>query len=99
MTIYTIGYDLGDNNCTRGGFRKKKTGGGYTTCATVTTGCYHYLDASTESPVTTSNQALLAIASPNNFYAKPSPGDLSTIFAAIATDIGSGSSRLVDDDF
>ena len=47
----------------------------------------------------TSNYTLGQIASPGNFYNQPSAGDLNSIFAAIATDIGQGSSRLVDDGF
>jgi Flp pilus assembly protein TadG len=47
----------------------------------------------------TSRATLSAIASPGNYYEKASAGDLNTIFAAIATDIGQGSSRLVDDSF
>jgi hypothetical protein len=39
----------------------------------------------------TSNATLLAFASPDNFHNKASAGDLSTISAAIATDIGQGS--------
>jgi hypothetical protein len=98
VTIYTIGYDLGNNYCTRGGFCKAATGGGYTICGSVTA-CYHYRHASNEVPAITSNQTLLAIASPNKFYGKQDPGSLSAIFSAIATDIGSGTSRLVDDNF
>ena len=47
----------------------------------------------------TSRQTLTAIASTGDFYEKASAGDLDTIFSAIATDIGQGSSRLVDDSF
>jgi hypothetical protein len=50
-----------------------------------------------ELPAITSFQTMQAIASPGNFYNKPKPGDMSTIFAAIAADISSGTSRLVDD--
>ena len=99
-TIYTIGYDLGNANCTGGGFHKKNTtGGGYTACNQGTTGCYHYRDAVTESPSITSKSALTQISSTGKFYNQPNPGDLSAIFAAIAADIGSGSSRLVDDSY
>jgi hypothetical protein len=52
-----------------------------------------------ESPTITSYATLQQIASPGNFYNQPTPGDLDAIFAAIATDIGQGSSRLVDDSF
>ena len=54
---------------------------------------------SPESPAITSYATLSQIASPGNFYNKADPGQLDTIFAAIATDIGQGSSRLIDDDF
>ena len=39
------------------------------------------------------------IASAGAFYNKSAGGDLTAIFSAIATDIGSGSSRLVDDGY
>ena len=55
--------------------------------------------AKAESAAITSNATLLAIASPGDFYNKAAAGDLSAIFAAIATDIGQGTSRLVDDGF
>jgi hypothetical protein len=62
-------------------------------------GCYHSQGSTPESPAITSNNTLQQIASPGDFYNQPSAGQLNTIFAAIATDIGSGSSRLVDDGF
>jgi hypothetical protein len=103
ITIYAIGYDLGNANCTGGGFHSAKVGGGYSTCTTISTTCWHYRDAVTELTAggltITSNSALTQIASPNKFYNQPSPGDLSAVFAAIAADIGSGTSRLVDDNF
>ncbi len=41
---------------------------------------------------------LLQIASrPDTFYNQPNPGQLKTIFGAIAADIGNGSSSLIDD--
>ena len=61
--------------------------------------CYHKADDHNESPAITSYNTLSQIASPGNFYNQPNAGELDTIFAAIATDIGSGSSRLVDDGF
>ena len=61
--------------------------------------CSHKADDHNESPTIYSDDTLQDIASPGNFYSKPSPGQLNTIFAAIATDIGQGSSRLVDDGF
>jgi hypothetical protein len=52
-----------------------------------------------ESPQITSYTTLSDIASPGNFYNQPNAGQLDTIFAAIASDIGQGSSRLIDDNF
>ena len=52
-----------------------------------------------ESPAITSSSTLTQIASPGDFYNQPNAAQLDTIFAAIATDIGQGSSRLVDDGF
>ena len=53
----------------------------------------------TRCPTISSYTTLSQIASPGNFYNQPNAGQLNTIFAAIATDIGQGSSRLVDDGF
>jgi hypothetical protein len=50
-----------------------------------------------EQPDITSATTVSSIASPGNFYNKPNPGQLKTIFAAIAEDITSGTSRLIDD--
>jgi Flp pilus assembly protein TadG len=61
--------------------------------------CKHRASDHNESPTIYSDDTVEDIASPGNFYNKPSAGQLNTIFAAIATDIGSGSSRLVDDGF
>jgi hypothetical protein len=99
-TIYSIGYALGSNvNCTAGGFRKKNSQGNWVVCTAGTAGCYHYASPTAESPPITSFSTLSQIASPGDFYNQPSAGQLNTIFAAIATDIGQGSSRLVDDGF
>ena len=99
-TIYSIGYALGSNvNCTAGGFRKKNSSGNWVSCTAGTAGCYHYASNTDESPAITSFSTLSQIASPGDFYNQPSAGQLNTIFAAIATDIGQGSSRLVDDGF
>jgi Flp pilus assembly protein TadG len=109
VTIYSIGYALGSNvNCTGGDFGpdipavvNKK--GVVTTpahpCTPFTAGCYHKADQQNEVPLITSYNTLSQIASPGNFYNQPSAGQLNTIFALIATDIGQGSSRLVDDGF
>jgi hypothetical protein len=109
VTIYSIGYALGNRNCTAGGFGPnipavRDSNGVIVTparaCTPFTAGCYHKQSFNgNESPTITSNSTLSQIASPGNFYNQPTPGDLSTIFAAIATDIGQGSSRLVDDAF
>jgi Flp pilus assembly protein TadG len=113
-TIYSIGYALGNKNCTSGRWpyiaatqdvkdrngkvTKKGVPAHYCDPATEDD-CYHSQGTTAETPNITSNAALLAIASPGNFYNKSAAGDLSAIFAAIATDIGQGSSRLVDDNF
>jgi Flp pilus assembly protein TadG len=103
ITIYTIGYDLGNANCTGGGFHQAKAGGGYSSCTTPSTTCWHYRDAVTErepdGTTITSNETLDDIASDGKFFNQPSPGDLTATFAAIAADIGSGASRLVDDSY
>jgi Flp pilus assembly protein TadG len=99
-TIYSVGYALGNAvNCTAGAFRKKNAQGNWVSCTAGTAGCYHYQGPNAESPAITSFQTLSQIASPGNFYNQPNAGQLNTIFAAIATDIGQGSSRLVDDGF
>ena len=68
-------------------------------CTLPTAGCYHYASNTNESPAITSYQTLSQIASTGDFYNQATPGQLNTIFARIATDIASGSSRLVDDNF
>jgi hypothetical protein len=97
VTIYSIGYALGDNvPCTHGTFRDKAN----QPCTPPAPDCLHYADMnSPESPEISSYNTLLQIASPGNFYNKADAGQLNTIFAAIATDIGQGSSRLIDDNF
>jgi hypothetical protein len=114
-TIYSIGYALGNKNCTAGKWRyvdatpavwnsshtkiiTQAVAGHYCDPDTESN-CDHAQGTTAETPTITSNATLLAIASPGNFYNKSTAGDLSTIFAAIATDIGQGSSRLVDDGF
>jgi Putative Flp pilus-assembly TadE/G-like len=52
-----------------------------------------------EVPNITSYQTLVSIASPGDFYNKPTAGDMTQIFAAIAADITKGTSRLVDDSY
>ena len=58
--------------------------------------CTDYTGA-LERPSITAYSALQQIASrPDTFYNKPGPGELQTIFTAIAEDIGHGSSALID---
>jgi hypothetical protein len=89
-TIYSIGYALGNLNCTSGGWKCDKDG---------ISNCRHYARAKDEDGPITSYDAVKAIASPGNFYNKANPGDLDIIFSKIAADIGQGASRLVDDNF
>jgi hypothetical protein len=105
-TIYSIGYALGTKTCTAGAFHKvdpdqnpDKKGTEYLPCTAGEDGCMHYAGPKAENPPLTSRQTLTAIASPGDFYEKAAPGDLNAIFATIATKIGQGSSRLVDDNF
>jgi hypothetical protein len=70
----------------------------------LTSGCQHFQgdpnnSGELESPALTSYNTLSAIASPGDFHNQAAPGDVTAIFAAIATDIGQGSSRLVEDSF
>ena len=90
---------MAPSNCTAGGFRKRDASNNWVPCTQPDPDCHHYASPTPESPALTSYNTLQAIASPGNFYNQPTPGDLSAIFAAIATDIGAGSSRLVDDGF
>jgi Flp pilus assembly protein TadG len=120
VTIYSIGYALGNKRCTAGAFGQyvaavpavkdakgniitKAVPAHYDPCTPFAAGCEHYADAADEvdakGNTITSNATLAAVASPGDFYNQPSAGQLDTIFAAIAADIGSGSSRLVDDGF
>jgi hypothetical protein len=100
VTIYSIGYALGDNvACSVGGFHAK-VDGRWQECTPPAAGCFHYANMrKAEDPAITSYSTLTQVASPGDFYNKPNPGELDTIFAAIARDIGEGSSRLIDDDF
>ena len=65
--------------------------------------CKHTADVGNEvGPSSTSvysDDTVEDIASAGAFYNKSAGGDLTAIFSAIATDIGSGSSRLVDDGY
>jgi hypothetical protein len=56
-------------------------------------------DGANETPTITAYTAISQIASrPDTFYNQPGPGELKTIFTAIAADIGKGSSSLIDND-
>jgi len=62
-----------------------------------TGGCTSYTGAA-EKPAITVTQALQSIAtSPGNFYNQPTPGQLNTIYTAIAADISQGTSALTSD--
>jgi hypothetical protein len=61
-----------------------------------TGGCRSYT-GSVESPAITVRQALLQIAStPDKFLERPGPGELQTIYSAVAQDIAHGSSSLIN---
>jgi Putative Flp pilus-assembly TadE/G-like len=99
-TIYSIGYALGNNvDCTAGDFHKRNAQNQWVSCTDGTAGCYHYASNTDESPTINSYNTLSQIASPGDFYNQPNAAQVNTIFAAIATDIGSGTSRLVDDGY
>ena len=104
-TIYSIGYSLGSKSCTHGVFFKKGTGTNPkydVACVTGTAGCFHFGSTGSsdlETPGITSHDAVQAIASPGHFSSTATASALTTIFASIASDIASGSSRLVDDGF
>jgi Flp pilus assembly protein TadG len=104
-TIYSIGYALGSNvACTSGDMgiwvpATKKVSAHWDSCNQGDDGCEHYASDTAESPGLTSYNTLDAIASPGDFYNQPAAAELNTIFAAIASDINAGSSRLVDDGF
>jgi Putative Flp pilus-assembly TadE/G-like/von Willebrand factor type A domain len=78
--VYSIGYDLDAG----GTIEKCRTGGG---------------GGPLEQPEMTALEALEQIgtdaAGESNFYNKPDPGQLNTIFRRIAADIGQGTSRLI----
>jgi hypothetical protein len=105
-TIYSIGYSLGNNTtCKRGTYLKKAANSTWTiACTAGTSGCYHFASTDpnelAESPAMTANYAVSQIASSSaTFFSPDDPSELAGVFAAIATDMGSGSSRLVDDGF
>jgi Flp pilus assembly protein TadG len=59
-------------------------------------GCLSYTGSS-ELPAITAQEALTGIASPGNFYSRPTPGQLNSIYGSIAKDIGRGHSSLTSD--
>jgi len=62
-----------------------------------TGGCKAYTGAA-ELPAITVYEAMTAMASaPGNFYDKPSPGQLNTIYTQIASDLQHGASALIND--
>ena len=96
-SIYTIGYSLGNAVCQYGGWRLKSNNATVCTPLRSNTNCYHLASRGSEVPAITSKQAVTAIADPGQFYNKATPGDLTQIFQAIANDIESGQTRLVED--
>lgn len=88
IVIYTIGYDL--------------DGLGNTPerclAARATDGHQGSQPEAVQSWGSTAYDAMLAIASdPTNFYNKPNPGQLNTIFTRIAADLQRPAARLIDD--
>jgi Flp pilus assembly protein TadG len=71
----------------------------YDACTQGADDCVHYASDTHEDPEINSYNTLSQIASPGDFYNQPDAAQLNTIFSSIATDIASGSSRLVDDGF
>jgi hypothetical protein len=83
--FYTIGYDL---DAGTGAPERCRA-------ANATTG---HATAANEAGGITAFDAIQAIASdPTNFYNKPDPGQLNTIFARIAADLQRPAARLIDD--
>ncbi len=86
--VYTIGYDLDGLGSAPERCLKPLANGHQDTSGS----------AVPEAGGITAYSALQAMASePGNFYLKPDPGQLNTIFTRIAADIVAPSSRLVDD--
>ena len=87
--IYTIGYDLdagggAPERCLQPGNLTNGHGGGSTPEQCDTWGCTAY-------------DAIRAMATtPQHFYNKPNPGELDTIFRAIALDLAGSRGRLID---
>ncbi len=58
--------------------------------------CTNAATGKPESPEITPYQALQGIADFGNYFNKPTPGDVTSIFLKIASDMSQGTSRLVD---
>jgi hypothetical protein len=86
--IYSIGYDL------------DALGGGANVCQTTAA---NGAPGAAETPAITAKKALEDIASDDPltsqplFYPQPTPGELKTIFTAIAADLARGTSALIDE--
>lgn len=86
--VYTIGYDLD-----AGGAAPERC-----LAARASDGHQGSTPEVAQSWGSTAYDAMLAIASdPTNFYNKPDPGQLNTIFARIAADLQRPAARLIDD--
>jgi hypothetical protein len=63
----------------------------------ATGGCVNSVSGKAEAPAITVYQALGGIASsPSQFLVRPGPGELQTIYSAVAEDIAHGSSSLIN---
>ncbi len=86
--IYTIGYDLDAGGAAPERCRAARISDGHATANPEQCGSWGC----------TAFDAIQAIASdPTNFYNKPDPGQLNTIFARIAADLQRPAARLIDD--
>jgi Flp pilus assembly protein TadG len=86
--FYTIGYDLDAGGAAPERCRAANATTGHATSANEACGSWGC----------TAYDAIRAIASdPTNFYNKPDPGQLNTIFARIAADLQRPAARLIDD--
>ena len=88
--VYTIGYDLNGSGTDYEQCRQPDANGHMNGSNPV---------EATQSWGHTAYDAIRAIASdPANFYNKPNPGQLNTIFTRIAADLARPAARLIDDD-
>ena len=87
--FYTIGYDLDAGGAAPERCRAADVTTGHATATPEACGAWGC----------TAYDAIRAIASdPTNFYNKPDPGQLNTIFTRIAADLQRPAARLIDDD-